>query len=245
MLSSSLLDSIVDTIWPAQRQRTGHEARKRGPSLSFTRHEELSSTEKKTPCTTIRTMTDKTNSIEATSHLNDMVKSQKTFLDLGHTKSFVLTVFILFLCYSFTMTVSIDSIFQPFFTSPSLTLHFLFDSINPITSQGRPSKYSNRSDGSNCSNKESVLSFDLQMHGYDIHGPPDLSHHGGLASMEMGHGHGAGPILTGPAIQHPLSHGNLPGSGLGPVHNSLHDPSDAFVPFLDSDDSMQHDGNSP
>ena len=83
----------------------------------------------------------------------------------------------------------------------------------------------------------------LQMHGYDSHGPPDLSHHGGLGPMDMGHGHGAGPILTGPGGPHPLSHG--PPSALGPVHHSLHDPSDAFVPFLDSDDSMQHDAGSP
>ncbi|XP_059351213.1 LIM/homeobox protein lim-7-like isoform X2 [Daphnia carinata] len=103
-----------------------------------------------------------------------------------------------------------------------------------------------------------------QMHGYDIHGPPDhLSHHhhhhslqhhqqlqhghhhmGGGAPMEMGTMVGGGGIHHGSGIAHHI--------GVGPLqhphqqHPQQHDPSDAFVQFLDSDeDSMQHDGHSP
>lgn len=80
------------------------------------------------------------------------------------------------------------------------------------------------------------------MHGYDIHGPPDLSHHVGIGPMDMGHN--PGPLLSGPGGPHSLSLGQT-GGPLNAIHHSLHDPSDAFVPFLDSDDSMQHDTNSP
>ena len=78
------------------------------------------------------------------------------------------------------------------------------------------------------------------MHGYDIHGPPDLSHHGALGPMDMG-GHGG----VGAMAPHPLSMSHGPPSSLASLHHSLHDPSDAFVQFLDSDDSMQHDAHSP
>ncbi|KAI9565360.1 hypothetical protein GHT06_009152 [Daphnia sinensis] len=103
-----------------------------------------------------------------------------------------------------------------------------------------------------------------QMHGYDIHGPPDhLSHHhhhhplqhhqqlqhghhhmGGGAPMEMGTMVGGGGIHHASGIAHHI--------GVGPLQHAhqqqqqQHDPSDAFVQFLDSDeDSMQHDGHSP
>jgi len=98
--------------------------------------------------------------------------------------------------------------------------------------------------------------FELQMHGYDMHGPPDLSHHVGGGAMDLGGvGHAPNGLLPLAGTGHHGHHGHPghPGHGLHPSHQGhaplslapIHDPSDAFVQFLDSDDSMQHDTQSP
>ena len=96
------------------------------------------------------------------------------------------------------------------------------------------------------------------MHGYDMHGPPDLSHHVGGGSMELGNvshaPNGLLPVGTTGHHGHPghhghhghQGHGHHGHHGHGPLSLApIHDPSDAFVQFLDSDDSMQHDTQSP
>ncbi|XP_046446359.1 LIM/homeobox protein lim-7-like [Daphnia pulex] len=104
-----------------------------------------------------------------------------------------------------------------------------------------------------------------QMHGYDIHGPPDhLSHHHHhhhhplQHHQQHGHHHmgggggGGGPMEMGTLVGGIHHGGGIPHHiGVGPLQHphqqqQQHDPSDAFVQFLDSDeDSMQHDGHSP
>lgn len=58
---------------------------------------------------------------------------------------------------------------------------------------------------------------------------------------------GGGPMEMGALVGGGGIHHAHPHHGVGPQqHPQQHDPSDAFVQFLDSDeDSMQHDGHSP
>ena len=85
------------------------------------------------------------------------------------------------------------------------------------------------------------------MHGYDIHGQPDhIPHHHPHHPIHAMQQQMAGPQ---PHMGAPMDMGMM-GPGLHHPHQQQaqhpHDPSDAFVQFLDSDDdSMHHDGQSP
>ncbi|XP_044575023.1 insulin gene enhancer protein ISL-1 [Cotesia glomerata] len=77
-----------------------------------------------------------------------------------------------------------------------------------------------------------------QMHGYDMHGPPQLSQPGMMGSMNDGTVPGGGP-LPPPGHLHP-------GAGSGPDMGQHPDSTDSYVTYLESDsDSLHHDTGSP